>query len=768
VRVCLGIAVLTMGFSGLVAQMLLLRELFIVFSGNEFSIGIILANWLILEALGCFVLGRRAETARNKVVSFAAITILFSLSLPAAVYIIRILKSILGVSIGESLCLLPMFYSSLLILLPVSLSHGALFTFSCKLYSTYLDHSPASIGKVYVFETIGTILGGVVWTYLLIIYLHAFQMAVGLALFNFIVLLILLIHHRVNDLPQKIATIISILLIVFSIHLFSSGGVDKLHRTSIKVQWKDHNVVHYQNSIYGNICVVKSGEQYIFFYNGIAELITPIPDIGFVEKFAHLPLLSHPRPERVLIISGGAGGLIAEILKHGSVELIEYAELDPSFLELIRRYSTPLTEQELNHPKVKVRPIDGRLLLRTTQQRYDVILVGILNPSDLQTNRFFTEEFFALAKKKMNQNGILVIGLPGSLSYLNDELRNLNGSIFRTLKTSFPYVRVFPGEGLNLFLSSSSDEVLRFNQERLIARLKEREIKVNVLVARHIEKILHPRWQDWFLDFIAGGSRKINYDFRPLGVFYSISHWNSIFAPYLCGLFRFIEKLNLWFFIVATVLSLGISFIIGFQKKRSFNSGIPLCIATTGFAGMIFDLAIIFTFQSIYGHIFSWIGLLVTSFMVGVAAGAMAMTALLSRVKVYLRILVNIELAIIGFSLVLPLIFHILRPNLVMPGVSIGVVVLFLAISLISGFLIGAQFPIAAKVFQKDEKNLTDTAGILYSSDLVGGWLGGVVGGVVLLPVLGLMGSCVVVFLLKMFSLIHIIAPLGMGFGMPS
>ena len=91
----LGIAILTMGFSGLVAQMLLLRELLIVSSGNELSIGIVLANWLILEASGCFFLSKKAESVKNKIETFCVITILFSLSLPAAVYSIRILKTIL-------------------------------------------------------------------------------------------------------------------------------------------------------------------------------------------------------------------------------------------------------------------------------------------------------------------------------------------------------------------------------------------------------------------------------------------------------------------------------------------------------------------------------------------------------------------------------------------------------------------------------------------------------------------------------------------------
>jgi len=181
----LGIAILTMGFSGLVAQMLLLRELLIVFSGNELSIGIVLANWLILEASGCFFLGKKAESTKNKLETFAGIIILFSLSLPAAVYLTRILKGIIGISIGESIGFLPILYSSFLILLPVSVSHGALFTFSCRIHSIFFARDASSIGKVYVYETVGTIFGGIVWTYLLIPYLHVFQMAVGLAMLNF-------------------------------------------------------------------------------------------------------------------------------------------------------------------------------------------------------------------------------------------------------------------------------------------------------------------------------------------------------------------------------------------------------------------------------------------------------------------------------------------------------------------------------------------------------------------------------------------------------
>ncbi len=54
-------AILVMGFSGLVAEIFLLREFLIVFAGNEFSIGLILANWLVMEALGAWVFGQLAD-----------------------------------------------------------------------------------------------------------------------------------------------------------------------------------------------------------------------------------------------------------------------------------------------------------------------------------------------------------------------------------------------------------------------------------------------------------------------------------------------------------------------------------------------------------------------------------------------------------------------------------------------------------------------------------------------------------------------------------
>jgi spermidine synthase len=784
-----------MGLSGLVAEILLLRELLIVFSGNELCIGIILANWLILEAFGCFFLGRNAEKSKHTLETFTGITILFSVSLLIAIFLTRILKSIIGISLGESIGLLPMVYSSFLILLPVSILHGALFPFSCRMYAMFSGQEASSAGRVYVYETVGTLLGGIVCTYLFIPYLHTFQASSGLALVNVLVCLVLLAPSWKTGLFQKTLLGILSVLIVFFGYVVFAGQADKLHQYSINAQWKNHNIVHYQNSQYGNICIIENQGQYIFFLDGIPNIITPIPDIPFIEEFVHLPLLAHPEPAKLLIVSGGAGGIINEAFKHASIESIEYAELDPLFLDLLRKFPTPLTESELDDRRVKIQHIDGRLFLQTTRNTYDVIFVGILEPSNLQTNRFFTKEFFSLVKKRLNTGGILVLGLPGSLTYLNEELKNLNSCIFHTLKCVFSSIRVIPGDDTNLFLASDSRDILTIDRKQIIERLNQRNIQAEVIVPWHIEKKLHPGWQDWFSRFLEGSSQKINTDFNPVGLFYSISYWNALFAPSLRGLFRQFERINVKviflvcvFFLLLYGLVVSVYSLFPFRSPspnpshqgrgvcsshqgrgignfrtyspplvggvRGGGAGIPFSILTTGFAGMIFDLMLIFTFQSMYGYVFSWIGLLVASFMAGAACGAMLLTRVLAQIKNCVTWFIKIDLAIICFSFGWPVIFLAVHAYLGSPSRFFFFRMLFLVIACICGLLIGAQFPLANKIYLRKSTSVSKTAGLLYASDLLGGWFGGIVGAVVLLPVLGLTGTCITVGLLKLTSFI--------------
>ncbi len=747
------LAIIIMGFSGIVAQILLLRELLITFYGNELSIGIILANWLILEALGAFFLGTSIEHRKRKIELYVIVQLIFSLVFPVAIYLSRTFKEIIGVSVAEALGIVPMLVSSFFILLFVGLTHGALFTFSCSIYNSVVKNAEGAtaIGKVYIFETIGTLLGGIIFTYLLIPYFQSIQIGLGIAALNILMCIVLL--GRFWQRPEKITKIIgsvSAALFVLSCIVLLTNSTNALHRLSIERQWKGQNIIHYENSIYGNVVVTQREEQYTFFSDGIPIFTTPTPDIMFVEEFVDLPMLYHPEPREILIISGGAGGVINEILKY-PVKRVDYVELDPLLLKLVKEYSTPLTDAEFTSPVVKIHYLDGRYFMNTTQNTYDIIFIGLSNPQDLQVNRLFTEEFFSLAKSKLKQGGILVVTMPGSLIYIGEELKNLNRCTLNTLNDVFPFIKIIPGDATNLFLASQSEQIISIDGEELTDRLETRDIQVNLLTPFYIEYKLHPRWLNWFMQSIEHGTERINKDFQPLGVYYSLTYWNALFSPYMRGLFRFFEGIRLYQFLIVIIAFTLLILALRLKFKGVSKVSIPLCIITTGFAGMIFDLVLIFAFQTLYGYVFYWVGILVSVLMVGVALGGYMATSLLERMKKHLTFFAGTEIAVIVFSLILPLIFIQTHFSIVSP-------ILFLLLSIISGLLIGLEFPIANKLYLgiRGKPELSGTAGLLYGADLIGGWFGGVLGGVVLLPVLGLFGTCLVVCMFKLSALIFL------------
>ena len=754
----LAIALIVMGLSGIIAQILLLRELIINFYGNELSIGIILANWLLLESAGAFFLGKQIEKIQSKIAAFILVTIIFSLSFPMSIYLARISKNILGITPAEAAGIVKIFYSSFLVLLPVSLTHGALFTFGCKIHSlsfgndtTDVSQAASSIGGVYIYETTGTILGGACLTFFLIPYFGSFQIAFGLAILNIIMCLAIGIGFCKGYCSniKKLALTASILLLIVLGYTLVSPLVDKIHLYSLRNRWPGQEIVYYKNSIYGNVAVTKSYEQYTFLSNGVTVITVPTPDISGIEEFVHLPMLFHPDPKKILIISGGAGGTINEILKH-NIEKIDYVELDPLILTAVKEFPVELTEKELSNPKVNIEYIDGRVFVKTTPLKYDVIFIGLDDPSSLSANRLFTKEFFCLLKNRLTPDGIIAFRLPGSVTYLGPEIKDLNACILNSLRKAFLYTKIIPGDETNIYLASSSQQLLKVDKDMLVKRFKLKDIHASLISPFHIEYKLQPQWIEWFKDSLKDATKKQNQDFRPIATFFSLSYWNAMFSPYMQNAFRTFEQLTLKFlvfvFIILGILAGGMLFI----SKHPFRLSLPISIAATGFSGMLFNLIIIFSFQIIYGYVFYWLGILVSIFMTGTLAGSFWVIRKLGKINNELSFFLKTEAIIIIFALILPLALTACRHA--MPGglTFLNLKIVFIIISLLSGLVVGIQFPLANKIhLAQNQSGISKTAGLLYSSDLLGGWVSGVMGGVILLPVLGVLNSCLLIVALK-------------------
>jgi len=761
--------ILVVGLSGIVAQVMLLRELLVSFYGNELTLGLILANWIILEAFGVFIIGKFIDKIRHKIDIFVILQIIFSLALPLSIYFSRTVKSMLGVPFGEAMGLSQIFYSSIFIMFPVSFCHGALFSCGCNIYYSYIKESIRSIGKVYAWETIGTIIGGVVLTYLFIPYLSSFQIVFIISILNLIICP--LFFKDISKISRKSPSVIALsdfrsgmgkcfilsctikyvilVLILVMVYLSLSGTLNKLQNSAIKKQWKMQDVLDYRNSIYGNIVVVKKEEQRTFFYNGLPIITTPYPDITFVQEFGNLPLLFHPHPKDVLVISAGAGGLINEILKH-SIRKIDYAELDPLIIEMLKKYPSGLTQKELSDKRVNIINKDGRFFVKNTSHKYDIVLLGLSKPADLSTNRIFTQEFFALIKKKLNPDGILALYLPGSLIYLSSELRDLNACILNALKNTYSYARIIPGD-YNMFLASSSQDIMRVNPNLITQRINQDNIKADILVPAYLDYRLDKRWLEWFTHSSIGATRKINQDFMPFAVFSMLVLWNKQFSPAFAHILEVLGNLDLQVVLVLICAITFLLFLVLYYKHNLIKLSITYSIATTGFFGMLINLILIFSFQVIYGYLYHRIGILISIFMAGIAFGSIFMTYKAQKLKNSLSLFIKLEAAIILFSYLVALIITRFL------GFANFSTLIFIVLFFISGLLMGLEFPLATKMYLEDKRQVGFTSGLLYFSDLIGGWLAGIVGAVVFLPILGLFNTCMVIIFLKLSSLLLLV-----------
>ena len=172
-----GVLVL-IGFTSVIAQIVLMRELMVVFSGNEMSLGVMLAGWLLWTAVGSSGLGRLAVRTRQPRHLLAFLEVLTAVALPVAIYLVRASKAVFQTVPGELLGPWAMILTSFAALSIFCVISGGLFAAGSQLYAREAATSTsAGTSQVYLYEAVGSGLGGVLAGLLVIGYLQAFQVA---------------------------------------------------------------------------------------------------------------------------------------------------------------------------------------------------------------------------------------------------------------------------------------------------------------------------------------------------------------------------------------------------------------------------------------------------------------------------------------------------------------------------------------------------------------------------------------------------------------
>ena len=731
-------ACILLGFSSIVAQIVLFREMMVSFYGNELSLGVMLSVWLFWVGTGSAVGNRIARKRTYSPNRLWLWYFLISVAGPATVILIRYSKQILGTAPAEMVGFIPMFLFAFGAMSILCLCLGITFVLNSKSWK-YDESRIFSVNRVYLWESLGAGLGGFLVTFILIPQFSNFQIVVFLFCLNLLFCALLVLP----GLKPRARALVYFTVALLIVGIPASGLDESLDRFSAGRMWRGLSLAHSEDTRYGNIAVTKRHEQITFYQNGL--MLFSYPDAFSAEEAVHFALLQHDHPRSLLLIGGGMGGALSEALKHEGL-IIDYVEIDP---ELIRTGATYLPEEEaraLEDPRVNIHLVDGRLFVRErgedpNAKPYDVVILNLPDPYTAQLNRFFTLEFFRMIRSVLEEEGVFSFRVSSAENYISQELGLYLSSIHRTLSSSFEEIKVLPGSN-NVFLASKTRGMLFEDWRTMVARLEEREISTRFVNESFLPERLSSLRVTFLKEALFAKASRTNHDLNPICYFYNSILWCKQFGSLEKSVLLFLSRVRAaWSIGVMGLLFLLLFLLLVSFKSRSSNLALG-AIFVAGFTGIFVEIIVVLSFQIFYGYVYSMIGLILTLFMLGLALGASIMQKRAERGKIGFGGLRWVQLLQVVLILSLLIMTRVL--STASPSKPVVMTILLLLITA-SGLLGGVQFVLANHLFLKQRTALK--AGTGYAVDLLGASFGALLVSALLVPILGI-GSALIALLL--------------------
>ncbi len=780
-------SVLMLGMVSQIAQVVLLRELLMVFHGNELSIGIILSAWMawvgVGSGLGAFVAERTRGVLVVLMLNAAALLPL----LAGTVLLIRSLRGFFDVVPGAYLSLPDIFVASFAVMAPACILIGMQFVLLAKLWrQSDRAEDTSGAGKTYIGEALGNIFGGIVFTLVMVHHLNSFQsvvlagMLMGAA--------VLWTGRRVAGFAEQVRgrtrAVLTGLLIAGGGSLVFLGQVDDWAHG---IQWRhlapDHELVATHQSKYGNIAIARRDDQFSFFRSGhlmfaAAGHDTAVPHFEEQEAavFAHFAMTQHADPKRVLLIGGGLRGTLGAIIQH-PVERVDYVELDEVLTRTARAHASEATLAALQEPRVRLVHADGRVFVKGAEQHYDMVIVDVPDPATAVLNRYYTREFFEQVRRLLNPDGVLVIGAVSTAGLRGTAVANRNATIHHTLGSAF--ATVLPvGEHFLIYFASDAVDQISTDPALLQRRFLARGIDTEAFSRHHFHLLLEEsqlRRVNWILrnhgrtadahlaappsapfrvasvaEQQAGEGELppvnarffINSDFKPIGYFYTLMFWGDLTRAGHAETLKRLLHVERWWVLPAVAAVIALSLFLRMlgsirRTRPDRHFAVVLAVFTTGLSTMALQIALLFSFQSIYGFIYEMVGLIVAIFMAGLATGT-ALTNRFVKDKANTDILAGVQLSI---AILAGLIAVALPHSAAMESATM-VFLLFSLLTFVSGLLNGLDFPLAAEAFRSMNRRAEKSAGMVYGVELLGACVGAALASAIVAPIIGIVACC--------------------------
>ena len=144
----------------------------------------------------------------------------------------------------------------------------------------------------------------------------------------------------------------------------------------------------------------------VMLLDGVVQT-TEKDEFIYHEAMVHVPLFAHPNPERVLIIGGGDGGILREVVRHKNIKHITMVEIDGSVIDMCKEYFPKHSDGAYDDPRATIVIADGKDFVANCTDKFDVIIADSTDPIG-PGEVLFTSDFYADEKKCLNEGGIMV------------------------------------------------------------------------------------------------------------------------------------------------------------------------------------------------------------------------------------------------------------------------------------------------------------------------------------------------------------------------
>lgn len=690
-----------LGIATAVAQALLLREAMAALGGSELAWGTVMSLWLIGMAVGS-----RIGVSRGRITVIHSLPLLSLLVAGAGVVALRAAPAVLGAAPGEAVTTWAALWLWAAAVMPGAIAGGLAFPILAG------GLGIAAGGRAYGLEATGSLVGGLA----LSLVLAPLGTAAALCL-TAAAVTVLGSWPRARTTSWIIAAAMTAAAIVGGDVLAAAGWRWAGHPGELG-GWRETRQQRLE---------VSAGEPASLYADG--RLVASYPDPFMTVPTAHLVMLLHPQPERVLAVGCLADGAVATMALHPARELV-MVEDDPQLAPQLRQWYGPSFSAVLAAPHVRVLATDPLRALRTSDP-WDLIVLRDGNPTTVRHNRTRTVRFFERCRSNLTEDGALVVRINVSDTYLGGSAGRLVEVMASTLRRVFPRVVAVPGESILLVAGGDAAE-LTANPDVLRERWRARHIVDPMFDPEMLELLVDPLRATDLQGVVDAADAPVNTINRPRAVLLAAGLQEARSGSSLLTVSRALEGM------VATPLAVAVAVAVVLVIGGSLVSR-TTSITTAAVAGacsMGWWLLLFAAWQSTLGSVYAEVGALTAAFMAGLAAGSIAAsraehpTARLPALLVAAAVLSGALAA--GIALVAP---AVVVPVLLATG----------------GALTGAVFAGVANMAGRGQTRRG--AGVAFSADEAGAAAAALVVGIIALPWAGMAATATGLALLALAAL---------------